>query len=582
MRVLDYPVTLARTWQALAWMRLGMRVRSAPAVRQSALALGQLVSGRPQAPLRRRAVRAVMLAGHEFLAGYELQRSPSLLDSAVDALRLGAGLVADSSTEWLATLNALGMALAWRWQRARNPADLDEAIDAFAQAAQLTPAGPDRCSSLTNLGSALLDRVETAPEGQAAQADISRAITALRSSLAECPDAEAAPYRLLQLAGAYLAGAASAPRLGDAALTALDEAEEATLRGLDAAATDSASSWRSRLLRRLGEIRHARWGHTGDPAALGYAIEAYRDAVLAAGEEPAIRAEYLSALGAALMEVYRLTGALSYLEAAGAALAGAVEDTPEDDSDFAAHLSNVAVALGFVAEAVGDPSRMEEALRLHRRALERDEPPSTVHGLLLGRYGTALVDAVSLAARDTETADPGSSARLDEAVAALRAAIELGGPDLDPAEIGNNLGNALLLRAERTTGTVDLTEAVRRFEGALAANDDPFQEPVYLTGLGAGWRLLYGQTGDEAARQAGVTAYQRACAASRAPGRAALAAAANWGAWKLARRRPGLRALPRYHRIPGWRADHADPSASMARGRARASCPGRVRLAPMR
>jgi len=477
-----------------------------------------------------------MNAGEEFLTAYELQRSRSLLDSAIDVLRLGTSLNEGASAERLAALNALGIALAWRWEEASDPADLGAAIDAFAQAAELTPPGPDRCGSLTNLGSALLERIEHAPSGETAQDDISRAIAALQSALAECPDAESAPYRLYHLAGAFLAreAADSGHQAESAALADLEMAEQATQQGIDAIDADPANPWHSRLLRRRGDIWHTRWQYTGNPQALGLAIEAYRDAVLAAGEDLAVRAGYLSALGGSLMEVFDLTGALSYLEGAGGALTCALEDTPEDDPDFTAHLSNVALVHGSVAQATGDPGRMDEAVRLHRRALELDEPPTPLHGMLLGRYGAALVDSVSLLDRAADTG-PGDSithAYLDEAVAALRAAAELGGQDQRAASIKNNLGNALVLRAEHTAGTEDLTEAVRCFEGALAASQDTAQDTIYLTGLGGAWRLLYSRTGDETARRAGVTAYRQACAADQAPGRPALGAVANWGAWE--------------------------------------------------
>src|SRR5262249_33354807 len=116
-----------------------------------------------------------------------------------------------------------------------------------------------------------------------------------------------------------------------------------------------------------------------------------------------------------------------------------------------------------LGEREGGTARLEEAVAACRAALEewaRDRVPLD-WARTQANLGNALAN---LGERE------GGTAHLEEAVAAYRAALEEWTRDrvpLDWATAQNNLGNALQALGDRESGTAHLTEAIAAWEACL-------------------------------------------------------------------------------------------------------------------
>ena len=125
--------------------------------------------------------------------------------------------------------------------------------------------------------------------------------------------------------------------------------------------------------------------------------------------------------------------------------------------------NNLGNALATLGERESGTARLEEAVAAYRAALEertRERVPLD-WAMTQNNLGNALA---TLGERESGTA------RLEEAVAAYRAALEERTRErvpLDWAMTQNNLGNALATLGERESGTARLEEAVAAYRAAL-------------------------------------------------------------------------------------------------------------------
>ena len=176
--------------------------------------------------------------------------------------------------------------------------------------------------------------------------------------------------------------------------------------------------------------------------------------------------------------------------------------------DWAMTQNNLGTALWTLGEREAGTARLEEAVAAYRAALEertRERVPLD-WAMTQNNLGTALW---TLGEREAGTA------RLEEAVAAYRAALEECTRErvpLDWAMTQNNLGNALQALGEREAGTARLEEAVAAYRAAL---EERTRERVPLdwagtqNNLGNALRAL-------GEREAGTARLEEAVAAYRA------------------------------------------------------------------
>ena len=135
--------------------------------------------------------------------------------------------------------------------------------------------------------------------------------------------------------------------------------------------------------------------------------------------------------------------------------------------DWAMTQNNLGNALARLGERESGTARLEEAVAAYRAALEertRERVPLDWATTQIN-LGTALA---RLGERESGTA------RLEEAVAAYRAALEEWTRErvpLDWAMTQNNLGTALQTLGERESGTARLEEAVAAYRAALGGTD---------------------------------------------------------------------------------------------------------------
>ena len=129
--------------------------------------------------------------------------------------------------------------------------------------------------------------------------------------------------------------------------------------------------------------------------------------------------------------------------------------------------NNLGAALQTLGERESGTARLEEAVAAYRAALEewtRERVPLD-WAMTQNNLGNALQ---TLGERESGTA------RLEEAVAAYRAALEERTRERVPlqwATTQNNLGNALQALGERESGTARLEEAVAAYRAALEEMD---------------------------------------------------------------------------------------------------------------
>ncbi|MBV9812436.1 MAG: tetratricopeptide repeat protein [Acetobacteraceae bacterium] len=201
---------------------------------------------------------------------------------------------------------------------------------------------------------------------------------------------------------------------------------------------------------------------------------------------------------------------LAYREAAAHYRAAATVLAATDEHQAWRYTMEGALALIAQGEEFGDNAALMEVVRLYREevlphVLRRDRPlgwAGTQNNL-----GTALQ---MLGGRESGTA------RLEEAVAAYRAALEEWTRErvpLDWAMTQNNLGNALARLGERESGTARLEEAVAAYRDALEERTRervPLDWATTQNNLGNALARLGEREGSTARLEEAVAAYRAA------------------------------------------------------------------------
>jgi len=225
--------------------------------------------------------------------------------------------------------------------------------------------------------------------------------------------------------------------------------------------------------------------------ALDEAIASFARALAATGRPRC--AAWLSNAGLAHSERFDLTGDVEDLHLAVDLARRAVRDTDPGDPARAGCLVNLAVyLLDRHAEGAGDGDDLAAADDAARQAVDEarrsTDPASTDHlaAAWLARARVAV-------ARFDQAPD---RARVEDAVAAARAALEVTTTDRDRAACAGTLGSALLRRYALNSDADDLDAAIVQQGRALELTASPSARPTRLSNLGTGLLTRYDRSGD--------------------------------------------------------------------------------------
>ncbi len=190
---------------------------------------------------------------------------------------------------------------------------------------------------------------------------------------------------------------------------------------------------------------------------------------------------------------------------------------PTDRDERGAALNDLAISLQTLGERESGTARLEEAVAAYRAALEeitRERVPLD-WATTQNNLGNALS---TLGARESGTA------RLGEAVSAYRAALEEQTRErapLDWAMTQTNLGAALQTLGERESGTARLEEAVAAYRAALeelTRERAPLQWAGTTGNMGVAMVTLAERTGDLAVAEPALAQIETAHATMEAAG----------------------------------------------------------------
>ncbi len=255
---------------------------------------------------------------------------------------------------------------------------------------------------------------------------------------------------------------------------------------------------------------------------LEQAVAAYRAALEVQKSDPLNSAMTQNSLGAALERLGERESATARLEeavaafraalAADAAYYAALEEDARDRVSWSAWAMtqvNLGAALQTLGAREGGTARLEQAIAAYRAALEEymRDPAPLQRAKTEMNLGNVLQ---TLWERD------GKTPRLEEAVATYRAALEEGTRVRAPlqwAATQTNLGTALVRLGERESSTVRLQEAVAAYRAALeecTRARAPLQWAVTENDLGIALKTLGERDGETARLEESVGAYRAA------------------------------------------------------------------------
>jgi tetratricopeptide (TPR) repeat protein len=190
--------------------------------------------------------------------------------------------------------------------------------------------------------------------------------------------------------------------------------------------------------------------------------------------------------------------------------------------DWAAAENNLGVVLRKLGQRDGTIARLEEAVAAHRAALEeftRDRVPLQ-WAMTQNNLGIALKTLGEWEGKTLGEWESGT-ARLEEAVAAYRAALEEYTPDAAPlqrAQTQMNFGNALLTLGQREDGTARLDEAVAVYRKALDLDPAPIDQANIQFNMGIALSDLGHRKPSTESLKEALVSFREACAVFRAAG----------------------------------------------------------------
>jgi tetratricopeptide (TPR) repeat protein len=246
--------------------------------------------------------------------------------------------------------------------------------------------------------------------------------------------------------------------------------------------------------------RYWRWGEAGDlDRALGLWMRAVQLTPADSPDLPSI----LNNLGTGLSARYARSGELEDLRRAIESYERAVQLTPADSPDLPSRLNNLGNGLRARYARSGELEDLRRAIESYERAVQLTPADSPDLPSILNNLGTGLHDRY---ARSGELED------LQRAIESYERAVQLtpaDSPDL-PGFL-NNLGNGLRARYARSGELEDLRRAIESYERAvqLTPADSP-DLPGFLNNLGNGLRDRYARSGELEDLRRAIESYERA------------------------------------------------------------------------
>lgn len=436
-----------------------------------------IVTGRRLVSITRRASHLVRLAAN-LATRVASTRDPADLDEATAVARQAVA-TADHGSRLIA-LDLLDQVLSARFGLSGAFGEQDEVINTRRAIVAAIPAGdPDRTRRLSGLAFALLDRFERRKEPQ----DLNEAVDTLRSAPAAATTDLDRLYCLSDLCGALfarytdlhtrddLAEAASIAR--DAAGTAVPEPPPGVLLNLAHVLDQHArvAAVLDDIDAAIGLVRRAAAaaGRTKQPPPADRQYIQLRASDIWDGRHEAAQVAVLRLLSAYLLRRYEWTNVLADVDDAIQARRQVVALTGGDDAEHADSLAALGYALKARFAKTGSDPDLDEALAAGRHALAHDAGKAI--------YLVSLSDTLKL-----RFVRRGDESDLDEAVELGRRATELMPADSPRrSDAFTNLSELLRTRFNRHPYVNDINEAVDAARTAvLAGEDDDFDRPKRL------------------------------------------------------------------------------------------------------
>ena len=214
--------------------------------------------------------------------------------------------------------------------------------------------------------------------------------------------------------------------------------------------------------------------------------------------------------GLALFDLYQADHDVAVLDRAIDVFCKASADATQPREELGGYLNSLGQALRAKAEAVSDPSALDEAVRILRRAREWTTG-SIDHVAALVSLGNALLDR-------SEIGRPVQD--LQESISCLDEALSQVSPDTPRwGRIANNLGNALVALFRATGGQALLPRARQLFEDAAQTFAGSPDRELCLSNLAACMQEMHEQTGDIAFLDEAIEVLRRTVNESAVPER---------------------------------------------------------------
>jgi tetratricopeptide (TPR) repeat protein len=281
--------------------------------------------------------RDLMYRAETLLERYERDNQLADLDQALDAQRTALSLVPETSDQFPAYQDALGMTLAGRYLHSGDPGCMEEAIALHQEASERARGAPEmRMGVLYNLGMDYWNRYARERSSQDLELALDAWTRSAEVAPADHPRAVEPSFRLADGLDARY----SRDRALDDLRAAITVRHQAMLR--------VPGSYPGLLVQydKVGIDLVALYVAGGDPAVLERAISMLDTGVkiaTATGSDQLPR--LLNNLGVATLHRYERTRDLADLDETVEALEAAVAATPEDSPDRPLHLQALANAL---------------------------------------------------------------------------------------------------------------------------------------------------------------------------------------------------------------------------------------------
>lgn len=307
--------------------------------------------------------RAVDSHGHglQLLRRFDRSGDVAALSRGIDSLRTALEASPGEATRTQYAAN-LVMALRGRYQRLRDVADLDEAVDVGRRTARNEPANDvRRAALLSQLGSALRVRYDHFGDF----ADLEEALATARKAVAIVP-VQFGADRLLCLRELSTVLRSRYERTQE--MADLDEAIETLGKVLLITESGDRPFVRVMDLTTVCFLLVQRFARTKQPSDLDRALDLGRQAAERVPRTSRLYTTCQNNFALALRTRYEHTQDVANLEEAIELARRAVDGTPEDDPERAVHLLNLARALHHRHRRGGDRAELARACALAREA----------------------------------------------------------------------------------------------------------------------------------------------------------------------------------------------------------------------